>query len=368
MWRMNCCFGHKSPPGGSKESRLVQQHLKWLRLLLVVLIAGGGATSYLAGEEAKLAEERSAVRLPGKQSVYQVGLLQSDDTPEQDRMRAGLLAGLSARGFVPGVNITIAEANGGGSPDMLERQTETFLKGKKDLFITIGTEASRAMVKANSTIPVVAAGSVDMANDPVMKDRHNVTGVSDVPDMQDQLDEMARILSVKVLGVIFNSKEEASPARLAMLRRAAARRGMALYEVNAASPDEAAAKAKAMKGKVDAVFLMEDETVIRAFPAIMEALGKAGIPVIGEDETMVRRGALLSSSEDYYRMGFTAGLMTADILSAVSKPFQIPVFRDGETDLVVNMATARKMGIHLPGDVWQKARKLYLYDGQPARP
>ena len=93
-----------------------------------------------------------------------------------------------------------------------------------------------------------------------------------------------------------------------------------------------------------------------------------GIPVIGENAEMVRRGALLSVSAEYYRMGFSGGRIASELLDGKKKPYEIGITKQIDPDWIVNMSVAKTLKKELPYDVWQKARKLYLYDGQAARP
>lgn len=67
-------------------------------------------------------------------------------------------------------------------------------------------------------------------------------------------------------------------------------------------------------GHVDAVYIPADETVLKSFDEIVKHLMKLGIPVIGENAEMVRRGALLSVSAEYYRMGFSGGRIASELL------------------------------------------------------
>ena len=83
---------------------------------------------------------------------------------------------------------------------------------------------------------------------------------------------------------------------------------------------------------------------------------------------MVKKGALLSISAEYYRMGFSGGRIVLELLKGEKKPFEIPITKQMDSDWIVNMSVAKELGIVLPNDIWQKARKLYLYDGQNARP
>lgn len=100
----------------------------------------------------------------------------------------------------------------------------------------------------------------------------------------------------------------------------------------------------------------------------MKIMTDAGIPIIGEQAEMVRRGAVISVSPSYYRMGFAGGQVAAKLLKGDMIPEDIPIMRQQDPNIVINMKQVNYLNIPLPGDLWQRSRKLYLYDGQPARP
>ena len=67
-------------------------------------------------------------------------------------------------------------------------------------------------------------------------------------------------------------------------------------------------------------------------------------------------------------MGFSGGRIAAKLLKGDLIPSDMPIVHQSDPDIVINMKEVNLLNIPLPGDLWQRARKLYLYDGQPARP
>ena len=112
----------------------------------------------------------------------------------------------------------------------------------------------------------------------------------------------------------------------------------------------------------------EDTDLLTHFDDIVKVMNGANIPIIGEQSEMVRRGALISVSPSYYRMGFSGGRMACWLLAGEKIPKDILITKQHDPDLVINMRQVNSLNIPLPGDIWQRGRKLYLYDGQPARP
>ena len=177
-----------------------------------------------------------------------------------------------------------------------------------------------------------------------------------------------RCFSVSKLGILYNPQDQASVLQVEILRDVAERKGLHLYEV-AFSPDKLAApQIDKLVGHVTALYVPEDGDVLAHFDEIVKMMNAAGIPIIGEQAEMVRRGAVLSVSPSYYRMGFSGGRIAAKLLKGDLIPADLPIVHQSDPDIVINMKEVNLLNIPLPGDLWQRARKLYLYDGQPARP
>lgn len=346
---------------------MIWKECKKLWWLFAILAIGAGASLYL-GLQGNGIEQDAAVQPIPKKSAYKVGILQSDKVPEQDRMRAGFVDALASQGYEEGKKVSIEVINGGGDIPLLQRGAQTFIREKKDLLAVIGNDAGMAASQSAKVTPVVGIGILNFKGEEWLNGHENFTGMTSLPNVLTQLATAKRIVPIKSLGILYTEGDPESAVQLTWLRAAASRKNVPLYEVAVKKGESPSEKAAAFKGHADVVYIAEDEGVLKDFDDVVKVLKEARIPVIGGEENMVRRGALVSVSEDYYRMGFRAGLMAAKLLSGDVLPSDIRIEKQRDPDLVINMATANGLGIKLPNDIWQRARKLYLYDGQPARP
>lgn len=299
--------------------------------------------------------------------VYSIGILQSDDLAEQDKMTAGVLAALEGEGYSKGrVKIDIAKAK--GNDKKLEASAKKFARDRKDLIIAIGTDSAKAAAKVTKNIPVVGVGVMNFKKDKDFEGHHNFTGMMDTPAILSQIRMAGRCMSLKKLGILYNPGDAAASLQVEILRDVAAQKGLSLYEV-AYQPDKAAEpQIQKLVGHITALYVPEDTDLLTHFDDIVKVMNGANIPIIGEQSEMVRRGALISVSPSYYRMGFSGGRMAASLLKGDLIPEDIPIMWQQEPDIVINMKQVNALNIPLPGDLWQRSRKLYLYDGQPARP
>lgn len=340
------------------------KQLWWLMLIFAVCNIAMAVILYQSSSAEPVNEDVLPI---AAKDVYSIGILQSDDLAEQDKMTAGVLAALEGEGYSKGrVKIDIAKAK--GNDKKLEASAKKFARDRKDLIIAIGTDSAKAAAKVTKNIPVVGVGVMNFQKDKDFEGHHNFTGMMDTPAILSQIRMAGRCMSLKKLGILYNPGDAAASLQVEILRDVAAQKGLSLYEV-AYQPDKAAEpQIQKLVGHITALYVPEDTDLLTHFDDIVKVMNGANIPIIGEQSEMVRRGALISVSPSYYRMGFSGGRMAASLLKGDLIPEDIPIMRQQDPDIVINMKQVNALNIPLPGDLWQRSRKLYLYDGQPARP
>lgn len=300
--------------------------------------------------------------------VYSIGILQSDDLAEQNKMTAGVLAALEAEGYSKGGRAKIDIVQAKGNDKKLEASAKKFARDRKDLIIAIGTDSAKAAAKVTKNIPVVGVGVMNFKKDKDFEGHHNFTGIMDTPAILSQIRMASRCMSLEKLGILYNPGDDAASLQVEILRDVAARKGIHLYEV-AYQPDKMAApQIQKLVSHITALYVPEDTELLSHFDEIVKIMNDARIPIIGEQAEMVRRGAVISVSPSYYRMGFSGGQVAAKLLKGDMIPEDFPIMRQQDPNIVINMKQVNFLNIPLPGDLWQRSRKLYLYDGQPARP
>lgn len=340
------------------------KQLWWLMLIFAVCNIAMAVILYQSSSAEPVNEDVLPI---AAKDVYSIGILQSDDLAEQDKMTAGVLAALEGEGYSKGrVKIDIAKAK--GNDKKLEASAKKFARDRKDLIIAIGTDSAKAAAKVTKNIPVVGVGVMNFKKDKDFEGHHNFTGMMDTPAILSQIRMAGCCMSLKKLGILYNPGDAAASLQVEILRDVAAQKGLSLYEV-AYQPDKAAEpQIQKLVGHITALYVPEDTDLLTHFDDIVKVMNGANIPIIGEQSEMVRRGALISVSPSYYRMGFSGGRMAASLLKGDLIPEDIPIMRQQDPDIVINMKQVNALNIPLPGDLWQRSRKLYLYDGQPARP
>ena len=193
----------------------------------------------------------------------------------------------------------------------------------------------------------------------------NLTGVSHLVPMADQLRVMQRFGQVTKLGVIYNVSEPNSRLAVAQLRGLAAQFKLQLLEaavISGPKPD-AAEVAEAMQPLIAArpgfIYLPSDSSLIERAATIVELARSAGIPIISATEGPIRQdGALMGLVTNYANAGAFAGYKAEQILRGKEAVRSIPVETLQRFTLVVNMTTAVQLGVYPPLDLIKIAELL----------
>jgi putative ABC transport system substrate-binding protein len=186
-----------------------------------------------------------------------------------------------------------------------------------------------------------------------------VTGVSDMLPMQPHLDLIKQVVpDVKTIGVLYNAGESNSVFSIEQEKAAAAAMGIEVIEATASNSSEVKAAADSLVGRVDAISVLTDNTVVSALESVIKVCQQNDIPLISGDTDSVERGSAAAYAFDYKDLGMQAGYMAADILDGTAIA-EIPVQFAETLQLSVNPASAKEMGVTLPDDLLSEADNTF---------
>lgn len=186
----------------------------------------------------------------------------------------------------------------------------------------------------------------------------NVTGMSDLSPIGLHLDLVKEISPKAVkIGVIYNPGEANSVTLLDILKKEAPARGMEIVEAAAPKSADVLSAAQSLVGKVDAIYVPTDNTVVTAFEAIAKIGDENDLPIYAGDTDSVPRGAIAALGFNYYDVGRQTGKIVARVLKG-EKPGDIPVEGVQITELSVNPAAAAAMGVTIPDAVVARAKTV----------
>jgi putative ABC transport system substrate-binding protein len=303
-----------------------------------ITLLGGTAAWPLAARA-----QQPAAKIP------RIGII--DDAPIWNSFRQGL----RDLGYLEGQNIAFEYRYADGEPARLAEVAAELVRRPVDLIATSGTPPTRAAKQATTTIPIVMIG----IGDPVgaglaaslARPGGNITGNTILgPDVAGKrLQLLMEVLpSVSRVAFLWNPDNASHPAQLAELQVAVQTLGMKLLPVAVRSSNEFdSAFAAMMSERADAFLMTADPLHQLSVGRIIDFLAKNRLPGMFLTREIVVAGGFMSygaSLPDLFRRG---ALYVHKILQG-TKPADLPVEQPTKFELVLNLKTAKAIGLAIP--------------------
>jgi len=307
-----------------------------------------------------------ALACPGLAAPYAVSVNQFVEHPSLDAVLKGFQDSLKAQGVEATYAVHNAQANMATA-----NQIAAQIAGENpDLVLAIATPSAQACALATKKSPVLAAAPLlfTAITDPVgaglvdslEKPGKNITGVSDMLPVDKHMAMLMRFYpGLKKLGMIYNAGEANSKTTVAMVQAEGAKLGFEVVEATVAKTSDVYQAAKSLIGKVDAIYLPTDNTVISALESVVKVCEQEKMPLFSADVDSVQRGTVAALAFDYYQHGYQTGLMAKRLLVDKAEPAVTCVETQQELVLHLNLKAAARMGVAVPEDVKKDADKIY---------
>ena len=297
---------------------------------------------------------------PKKAEKVNVGIVQLVEHAALDAANKGFVEGLASKGYKEGQNIAYDRQNEQADQSNLQNIAHRFVNNKVNLICAIATPAAQTVANVTSDIPIVATAVTDYKTAKLVKDNAkpgtNVTGTTDMNPVEQQLDLLLKLVpNAKSVGTIYCSSEVNSQLQIEILKKAAAAKGVTVKEATVSNVNDIQQAARSLVGKVQAIYVPTDNVLASAMPTLVSVTEEAKLPVICGEGGMVKAGGVATLGVDYYKLGFQAGEMAADILSGKSKPADMAIQAQKEFKAMVNLKEAEKIGLKVPEDVLKGA-------------
>lgn len=200
--------------------------------------------------------------------------------------------------------------------------------------MAIGTKAAQAAMTAtkDTNIPVVFSSVTDPLGAKLVADlkspRGNVTGVSNFLGVETQFKLFKKVLpTLKTLGVVYDPGEPNSISLNEAMEKAAKEFNLKLVFAVAAKTSEVLSASQSLCGKVDALFVNNDNTALGAFSSVVKAARACDIPTFVSDIDLADQGALAAVGPDQTELGRQTARMVDRILknpSSYLPPVEFP--------------------------------------------
>lgn len=298
-----------------------------------------------------------------KDKLLRIGISQIVEHPALDATRQGFIDALTQNGGEFGKKVEFDYKNAQNNRAVSGQIARTFVGNDVNLILAISTPSAQDAAAATKRIPILFSAVTDPKAAGLVKslDRPgcNVSGTCDRSPVARQLELIRAIVpAAKTIGTIYNPGEVNSLASVADMEAHAAKMGLTVVKAAAASSNMVKMAAESLLGRVDAIQVPTDNTVVLALEQVVKVCQDNKVPLFAADVDSVTRGAIAALGLDYYKLGRQTGAMARRILQGNVNIQEMPVESQKDLDLHVNPAQATKMGVTLPEAVLKQATKI----------
>jgi putative ABC transport system substrate-binding protein len=299
---------------------------------------------------------------PGK--VPTIGFLGSGTPTSQRTWVDAFVQRLRELGWIEGRTVAIDYRWAEGRPERFAEIAAEFVRLKVDVIFAVGTEAALAAKNATAVIPIV----FPVAGDPVgtgivaslARPSGNVTGLSNLAAdlaakrleiLRDVLPRLAR------LAILANVGSPAAVLEMHEFRGAASTLGLEVVPLEIRRTDDIAPALESLNGRADTLYVVGDPLAnfnrirINTFALV------ARLPTMYVQREYVEAGGLMSYGPNYPDLNRRAADYVDKILRG-AKPAELPVEQPTNFDLVVNLVTARALGVTVPPTLLARADEV----------
>ncbi len=300
-------------------------------------------------------------------TIPRIGLLfpTSLSDPRTPHSLEAFRQGLRELGYVEGQNIAIESRFAEGKWDQLPGLAAELVRVKVDVIVTYTTPATQAVKQATGTIPIVVAAVIDpVAAGLVASLAHpggNVTGLSQmVPELAGKQLEVLKEVAPKISRVALLSNP-ANPAHALAIRdvKVAARSlGVQLQLLEARGPSEIESAFAAMTTeRAGGVIVLVDSMLIDHRTRIADLAARRRLPTVSATIETAQAGGLMAYGPSVRDMFRRAAAYVDKILKG-AKPADLPIEQPTTFELVINLRTARALGLTIPQSVLLRADQV----------
>jgi ABC-type uncharacterized transport system substrate-binding protein len=276
---------------------------------------------------------------------------------------AAFAARLRELGWIEGRTIAIEYRWSEGRAERYAEIAAEFVRLKVDVILTVGS-AVPIVKQATTTIPIVFAVAIDPVGSGLVaslaKPGGNVTGLSiQANELAGKRVELLREVLPQLhrLAILFNADNTQPVLEMGETQAEARRLGLEIIPLAIRRAEDIAPAFQDLKTKADAVYVAVDQLMVANRPRILAlALGER-LPTIFSERDFVKAGALMSYGPNYSEL-FRHSADFVDKILRGTKPADIPVEQPTKFELVINLTTAKALGLKIPPPLLARADEV----------
>lgn len=298
--------------------------------------------------------------------VQRVGILRPGAPPllPDDPQFAGFPRAMRELGYVEGRNLLIEIRYAHGDLQRLPALAKSFVDDGFDVVVAVGSPAARAMKQASSTLPIVVYGNFDPLALGLMsslaRPGGNLTAVLMAPDgtlAGKRLQLLKEVVPQAARIGLLAPEDPAVRIQVQETQQAAKALHIELPVVAVRHGDYAAAFDSLARQRVAALVVASHQYFVRDRAAIIELAAQHKLPAIYEWREQVADGGLMTYSTSLYGIHQRVATYVDRILKGAN-PGEMPVERPTKFELVINLKTAKALGLALPQSLLLRADEV----------
>ena len=322
-----------------------------------ITLLGGAATASLGWPRAVPAQQP-----PTK--VFRIGFLGLPTASSLPQRPEAFRAGLRDLGYREGRDFVIDYRWADGDYDRLPSLLDDLIRLKVDVIVTHGTPGVLAAKRATTTIPIVCAVVGDALRSGIVsslaRPGGNVTGLTFfLPELAaKRLELLKEVLpAVSAVGILLNSANPMNDPILSQMNSIAQPLKVELHQFDAQSPADFDKAFAAMAVRhVGALAVFEDAMLNANAPAVAALALKQRLPSCGWPDFAVR-GGVMGYGVDFPDMFRQAATFVDKIIKG-AKPGELPIERATKFEIIVNLKTAKALGLSIPYNLLVRANDV----------
>ena len=297
--------------------------------------------------------------------VPRVGLLTGISAAGMSTREEAFRQGMRQLGYVDGKGVIIESRYADGRTDRLDRLALELTRRPADVIVTGGSQATRATKKATASIPVVMANDNDPVGDGFVaglaRPGGNITGLTNVvPEISGKQLEILKEIVPRLsrVAVIGDATVPNTAQLIVDTKRAARTIGVQIVHLEVRAIEDAEAVFRdATKARADAALVLPGAVLGAERKHVASLAIKSRLPTIYPRAEYVVDGGLMTYSANNLELFHRAATYVDRILKG-AKPADLPIEQPTKFELVINLKTAKQIGVTVPPNVLARADKV----------
>ena len=349
---------HAGRPACACMSRSRREEIVDNRRKLVIALS-------LAGTAVRLLTAGTAARAQQPAKVPRIAILAGSSAAGESPRVEAFRQGLRDLGYAEGKNIALEYRYADARFDRLPALADELIRLKVDVLVVSTTPAVRAAKNATRTIPIVFFGVYDPVAagmvDSLARPGGNVTGFTNIATtlagkrlelLKETVPNLARV------ALLYDPKSPAAAPQWRESQDRARELGLQLHSMAVSSADKLeAAFEEAAKVRSNALAVAADPLANANRKQIADLATKARLPAIYPWSEFVENGGLMSYGPNFAAVGRDVARYVDKILKG-TKPADLPVEQPAKFELVINLGTAKTLGLTIPPVVLMRAERM----------